>query len=384
MLISFTTYAVRFIHQRTLKINPRLLLPSILLILCLSSAELSSLTLSLMADAFWQVSTYVALTLLIYGLISQYISQRNTLLTQSLQRLPAMQIPFAACMGALPGCGGAIVIITQYVQGKMSFGSVVAVLTATMGDAAFLLLAAEPKTGLLLMVIGVVVGIISGWIIDHYHGVHFLRPTLKVITPPTASTSEKKKTTWQHCFWVFVLIPAAIVAISGSLQWDLETALSLPANSLTILGAILALIMLTLWAIEPTPNQYSQLTPFQRSAQDTNFVTSWVIWAFLSFELTLYLTGFDLTLWLEHWEVSLPLIAILIGLLPGCGPQILTTSLYLSGGLPLSAQIGNAISNDGDALFPAIALAPKAAFVATLYSTIPALLVAYGYFWLFE
>jgi len=45
----------------------------------------------------------------------------------------------------------------------------------------------------------------------------------------------------------------------------------------------------------------------------------------------------------------------------------------------MSAQIGNSISNDGDALFPAIAIAPKAAILATLYSAIPALVIAY--FW---
>ena len=40
--------------------------------------------------------------------------------------------------------------------------------------------------------------------------------------------------------------------------------------------------------------------------------------------------------------------------------------------------------NDGDALFPAIAIAPKVAIVATLYSAIPALIVSYLYFFAFE
>ena len=52
--------------------------------------------------------------------------------------------------------------------------------------------------------------------------------------------------------------------------------------------------------------------------------------------------------------------------------------------IPLSAELGNAISNDGDALFPAIALAPKAAIIATLYSAIPAFIVAYGYMIILE
>ena len=77
-------------------------------------------------------------------------------------------------------------------------------------------------------------------------------------------------------------------------------------------------------------------------------------------------------------------MAILIGFLPGCGPQFLVTTMYLSGMIPLSAQIGNAISNDGDALFPAIAIAPRVAIVATLYSAVPALLISYGWLFLVE
>ena len=77
-------------------------------------------------------------------------------------------------------------------------------------------------------------------------------------------------------------------------------------------------------------------------------------------------------------------MGVVVGFLPGCGPQIVVTTLYLAGLVPLSAQIGNAISNDGDALFPAIALAPRAAILATLYSGIPALLIAYSWYLLVE
>jgi hypothetical protein len=86
----------------------------------------------------------------------------------------------------------------------------------------------------------------------------------------------------------------------------------------------------------------------------------------------------------EGWYALTPIIAIVLGLLPGCGPQVLVTTMYLAGLIPLSAQIGNTISNDGDALFPAIAISPRVAIVATLYSTIPALILAYGWFFLFE
>ena len=76
------------------------------------------------------------------------------------------------------------------------------------------------------------------------------------------------------------------------------------------------------------------------------------------------------------------ILATLIGFIPGCGPQIIITTLYLNGVIPLSAQLANAISNDGDALFPALALTPRAALYATLYSAIPALLVGYIAYWM--
>jgi len=59
---------------------------------------------------------------------------------------------------------------------------------------------------------------------------------------------------------------------------------------------------------------------------------------------------------------------------------VLVATLYLNGALPFAALIGNAISNDGDALFPALALNRKAALLATFYSAIPALIVAYGFY----
>ena len=122
----------------------------------------------------------------------------------------------------------------------------------------------------------------------------------------------------------------------------------------------------------------------RRTISDTNFITGWVILAFLTFEMSVYLADIDLTNIFNSYIYLIPLFAVVIGLLPGYGPQILITTMYLGGIIPLSAQLGNAISNDGDALFPAIAIHPKAAIIATLYSSIPALLVSYLYLLLFE
>lgn len=376
--------------------NKRLILPVILFAL-LATPSTKALTVSVLSDAFWQVASYVAATLALYHVISAKLN-RSSNLSSLLESRSQYQVLFASFMGALPGCGGAIVVITQYVSGRLSFGAVVAVLTATMGDAAFLLLAAEPSTGLAIIAIGFAVGLVSGWVVDALHGKDFMRPDLtnkkKAQLPEDGTDSKQPALKLQGLFWKWALIPAATIAIMGSLQIDIDQVFRLEAGTTNNIGAIAAMIAMALWATSRDVTDYQSAVSedpkpgsnnlFQRVAQDTNFVTSWVIGAFLLFELSIFWTGLDPAAVFSNWAILLPLMGVVIGLLPGCGPQILVTSLYITGAVPLSAQLGNAISNDGDALFPAIALAPKAALMATLYSTLPALIVAYSYFLIFE
>ena len=106
---------------------------------------------SSVSDAYIGVTSFVAGTLLLFFTLEKYlkIDLKNILLNR-----PKLEVFISSFLGALPGCGGAIIVLTQYSRGKASFGSVVAALTATMGDAAFLLIAREPATGLLILLIG--------------------------------------------------------------------------------------------------------------------------------------------------------------------------------------------------------------------------------------
>ncbi|EOG7734199.1 putative manganese transporter [Vibrio cholerae] len=377
----------------------RLLLP-IALFALLVSENTRAVTVETLADSFWAVSTYVAFTLAIYHWVSRWLDGAHALVS-AYHRSRNLQVVIAALLGALPGCGGAIVVTTQFVSSKVGFGALVAVLTATMGDAAFLLLASQPVTGLYVIGIGVVTGCVTGLVINALHRDDFMRPTLtelsnKLRTSCCSATSAVsfKAINLQGLFWKYLLLPASLVAFASSFQIDINQVLSLPEMSIEWIGALLAVSSMLLWALTQEIEDYQSTVseddkirtshPMQKAAQDTNFVSAWVIIAFLAFELTLHFTGFEIGANWGNWGVWMPALGIVIGLLPGCGPQILVTSLYLSGALPFSAQLSNAISNDGDALFPAIALAPKAALMATLYSSIPAAIVGYGYFWLFE
>ena len=150
----------------------RLGLLTILITVSIVSPKAGVVIAESLADAFLQVTVFVALTLTIfYSLESWFRIDAKGLL----KKYSAWQVPIAAFLGALPGCGGAVMVITQYVRGGISFGAVVSVLTATMGDAAFLLLAQEPMTGVGVFAAGLGVGIVSGYVVDLIHGTDFLR-----------------------------------------------------------------------------------------------------------------------------------------------------------------------------------------------------------------
>ena len=323
-----------------------------------------------------------------------------------MRKHPLYEVGLASFLGALPGCGGAIIVVTQYTRGVTSFGAVVAVLTSTMGDAAFLLLAQAPFDGLTVMGVGMVVGTLTGVIVNRFHNYQPPSSTTALgsaddntddsvdDSEPSATTASSSIDKLSTYFWLVVALPSLAIALGLSFQSPVHEYLGVTEPTLQLIGAVLCLSAITLWSLNGGSAGYASLTKEDaitppprwqsKAALDTQFVLAWVVVAFLLFELAILWFGLDIGATLTSMGASVVGLAILVGFIPGCGPQILVTSLYLNGAVPFSAQLGNAISNDGDALFPAIALSPNAAILATVYSAIPAITVGYGYYFLFE
>ncbi len=357
----------------------------LILSLAFQTGEFGNIIRESMVDAYLAVSVFVGFTLMVFiGLDSLTKFDIHSFL----EKTKNLHVPIASFLGAIPGCGGAIIVVTQYIQGRISFGSLVAVLTATMGDAAFLILAMEPSTGLLIFILGIFVGTASGYIVDLIHGRNFMMTNSEI-----ELEFEKLKKTFVstfNIFWLLLFVPGFIIGILLAFQIDVDNLFNLPPNIsiVILLGSTGAILSIFMWSLNPLSDFQCSTDKsrgfLSRVIDTTNFVSTWVISGFLVFEIFMYFTNIDLKLFFDLWLPFVPLIAILFGFLPGCGPQIVVATFYLNGFIPLSAELGNAISNDGDALFPAIALAPKAAILATLYSAFPAIIVAYSYMVFFE
>ena len=349
----------------------RLLVLATMAALAIAPGHLGALTRELMTDAYVQVSVFVAATLLLF-----YGAERlfNFDIGEVLSNAKGAQVPLAALLGSTPGCGGAVVVVAAYSSGHVGFGAVVATLTATMGDAAFLLLATRPDAAAVVLPLSLAIGILSGWIVDRFHTVEYRASTLASceLAPLIGRTRP------QDVAYLLLAIPGLYVGALQLAQIEVGHIFGLPIMWIALVGTFLGL---TIWATSKVSAMTNAKdSPLTRMAEETSFISVWVIGAYLAYDYVAEFGGLDLELLFQSIAPLLPLMGVLIGLIPGCGPQVLVTTLYLNGIVPFAALMGNAVSNDGDALFPAIALNPKAAIYATLYSTIPAVIIAYAFY----
>lgn len=353
--------------------SKRLVVAILFLLLAIAPGELGALTRQLMTDAYTQVSVFVAATLLLF-----YGAERvfNFDIGHALKHSKGWQVPLAALLGSTPGCGGAVVVVAAYSSGNVGFGAVVATLTATMGDAAFLLIATRPDAALVVLPLSFVVGILSGWVVDRFNKIDMTPDASKQCTVAPAIGKIRLR----DYVYLILAIPGIVVGAAQLAQISIDDIFGVPVIWVAMAGTAVGLFT---WATSPVQAMTNlNDKPLTRMTEETAFISVWVIGAYLAYDYAATFGGLDLKSLFESVAPLLPLMAILVGLVPGCGPQVLVSTLFINGVIPFSALIGNAISNDGDALFPAIALNPRAAVYATIYSTIPAIIVAYGFYFL--
>lgn len=389
-----------------------------------TTAEVIEVIVVSMRDAFLAVTVFVAAMVLLFSWL-QYITAGK--FVDTIRSNKRWQPVIGAIMGITPGCGGAIVMMPMYTRGYVTYGTVIATLIATLGDAAFVLIgAALTDSSFVAPVIAVhlisfLVGISWGYLVDA------LRVTPQqplgrfgsIIEGPIHSERmeskkiEDSRTVFDdlgrenegglgyfllhqgYTLWWMVTSVGLVFAIM-LLVWssrDPEFELVLEYNPLTLDGFItwIGLIGTTLsvilyvtqknWIRDDTEASigdklYSIRETLIHSASETAFVTFWVIAAYLIFEFSMLFSGMNEGDLAKYGDGLIAVfVASIIGLIPGCGPQIIAITAYTKDLVSFPALTANAISQDGDALFPLLARHRAASLWATLHTTIPALII---------
>ena len=376
-----------------------------------------------LADAFMQVGVFVALLVAPFGWARYRWGGR---LDAALVRYRRLGPVLAAAMTFPPGCGGAIVVIALYARGAVSYGAAIAALVATMGDATWVLLAADPVLTLEIKALLLTTGAVTGYAVDalgiaprlHLPGTRSGPdplpsgpsggPSLVTARPggPGLALLEAPAPAPAPAQGGVAVLPAARVELGTvwALLWLLLAAaalVSVPATfrlldpavvGTALLGAVDPYLALgtigTTFALfafarngckladddNRTAHPGSLAQVLRHGGQEVAFVTVWVAVAYVAWSVLSHVTGFDGSQ-LPLFGIAGVVVGGLVGLIPGCGVQIVFTGIFVAGGMPLSTLAANTISQDGDALLPLLALETRSAFVATLITTVPAILV---------
>ena len=389
-----------------------------------TSHEILEVIVVSMRDAFLAVTVFVAAMVLLFSWL-QYISAGR--FVDTIRANTAWQPVIGALMGITPGCGGAIVMMPMYARGYVTYGTVIATLIATLGDAAFVLIgAAVTDPSFIAPVIAVhlisfVVGISWGYLVDGMKitpsnplgkfspNYNDNSPSRTVLQETNENMSEvfddlgrEEKTGWGYFLlhqgytvWWIVTSLGLIFAIL-LLVWNAQDAdftLEINYNPLTLdgfitwvglIGTSLSVILYISqknWISDDSEASigdklYSLRETMIHSASETAFVTFWVMSAYLIFEFSMLFSGMN-EADLAHFGdgIIAVILAAVIGLIPGCGPQIIAITAYTKDLISFPALVANAISQDGDALFPLLVRHRVASIWATVHTTIPALIV---------
>ena len=390
-----------------------------------TSTEVFEIIVVSMRDAFLAVTVFVAAMVLFFSWL-QYISAGR--FVDTIRANTAWQPVIGALMGITPGCGGAIVMMPMYARGYVTYGTVIATLIATLGDAAFVLIGAavtDPSfiaPVIAVHIISLVIGISWGYLVDglkitpsnplgkcssNYNKNDPSRALIQNgnkenMREVFVDLGREEKTGWGYfllhqgytVWWIVTSLGLifAILLLVWSAQ-DADFALEISYNPLTLdgfitwiglIGTSLSIILYISqknWISDDSEASigdklYSMRETMIHSASETAFVTFWVMSAYLIFEFSMLFSGMaeaDLALYGDG--IIAVILAAAIGLIPGCGPQIIAITAYTKDLISFPALVANAISQDGDALFPLLVRHRVASIWATVHTTIPALIV---------
>ena len=337
-------------------------------------------------------------------------------------------------MGVIPGCGGAIIMMPMFAKGYVTYGTVLATLIATLGDSAFVLFGAAIQDNqflapvILVHLISFLAGVIWGYGADLLmitpespFGMKLKITQRNLAIQTLEDRSEKKDMTdiisnlpreepgtlsykivhSGYKLWWLVTMVGFILGVllifwlarepsyNPELSWDLSTRdgiLTVVGVAGTILSLVLYIAGKSFIADDTEATIGDKLHSFDETlthaASETAFVTTWVLAAYLVFEGLLLSTGAtESDLATNGDGPGAIAIAATIGLIQGCGPQIIAITAYVEGILSFPALVANAISQDGDALFPLLVRHRTASLWATVHTLLPGLICGLLLLW---
>lgn len=336
-------------------------------------------------------SVFITGLVMVMMILIEYINvtSKGTTLRQ-LQKRPALQILISALLGIIPGCSGGFVVVGLYAHNLVSFGALIAMMIATVGDEAFLMLAMIPETSLVLFAILFVLALITGFLTNRFiqripgpfSPEHFAVHKEESGKPEEIQIWGSMRHNFRPLRWRRLVLFLGLALFAASIAFGLlehdhhspgQDHLIFSEKWLSLLFAGLSLLtfVFTLFAT----NHFIEKHIWDHIVKQ-HFLKIF-LWTFGTLVVIhLLMNNIDLNDWIrEQFWIVLP-VAILVGMIPASGPHIIFITLFASGSIPLSILLANSIVQEGHAGLPLLAETKKGFFIAKALKIILAVAAA--------
>ena len=310
------------------------------------------------------------------------------------------QIVVSALLGWIPGCMGGFASVSLFSHGMLSFGALVAMLIATSGDEAFVMLTLFPGKALWISVIILAIGIVAGVLIDYVGPKLGLKPyALKACDEmhlheedfhedhdhpaEKAQTGRKRHLlTWKRIL-LFIGIGLYITALATGMLEHEHEGMEEPAHGgfnllsedwMNMLFAAVSLIMLGVAALGSDHFVEEHLW-HHIIVRHVPKIFAWTFGVLIALGFIMELV--DVSTWISANIPLMILLATLIGIIPESGPHLIFVTLFAAGVVPMPVLLASCISQDGHAALPLLAESKGAFRRAKLINCIIALIVGF-------
>jgi hypothetical protein len=349
---------------------------------------------------------------------------------KGLRKTRTGQVVIGALLGSVPGCMGGFATVSLYTHRMFNFGALVAMMIASSGDEAFVMLAMIPDKALVLFAILFVTAVLVGIMTDKvYDRIHARKCSLEMHedcgidehcqegyavhedhTEAVHSDISEKKT--RHYGWkrisMFIGLAVFIAALAtGKLGHDHESHAHGNAHTehvaehhdhsccdhshschdhghegktfhinllsedwMNVLFAGLSIIVLFVLLLGSDhfveEHLWNHIVRRHLPA-----IFAWTFGVLLV--LGIMLQYIDIDRWISSNTVLMILLATLIGIIPESGPHMIFVTLYAAGVVPFPVLLASSISQDGHASIPLLAENRKSFAWAKLINCIVAL-----------
>ena len=347
---------------------------------------------------------------------------------KGLRKTKIGQVIFGAVLGSIPGCMGGFATVSLYTHRMFSFGALVAMMIASSGDEAFVMLAMIPREALvlfaILFVLAVAVGIVTDKIYDRIHARHCGKDEHEECGAETDCTDgyvihehepeDDKEQGKRHFGWkrivMFIGLAVFIAALAtgrlghdhGDHGGDFSTSLEMTEGGhdhghchhdhghvhgheakdsegftidllsedwMNVLFAALSVIVLFVLIFGSDHFVEGHLwNHIVKKHLPTIF--AWTFGVLLVLGIALQYV--DIENWISDNTVLMILLATVIGIIPESGPHLIFVTLFAAGVVPFPVLLASSISQDGHASIPLLAESKKSFAWAKLINCVVA------------